>query len=1040
MAQSTVEFPKREVIDATREASIRVLHVDDEAGFLKAAKQMLKMQGPFQVDTASSVDEANEKMKEKAYDVVICDYIMPRKDGLQFLKELRDSGNNIPFIIFTGKGREEVVIKALNLGADQYIGKIGNPETVYCELAHAINQALESKKAEDSLRKSEEKYRSLVEDTSAGVISVDPEGRFTFVNKGICEVIGYSEKELLGKHFIDFVHPDDRKRIMEVFLNFFRNPELNPRFEFRVISKKGRTVHLHSSPTLFKYKDKIVGFHAIITDITERKRAEKVLEFQRDVAVILSGARNLRESVNRLFDKFLEFEEFDCAGFYLVNEDTGELDMILHRRLPEKFVEKVGHLEATSPYTRVAMEGKPIYQKTCNFPQVIKKDLESEGILSVAAIPIQYKGELIADLNLASHTHDEIPASTRHLLESTCAQIGEAIVRSRMEARLQESEREHRHLLENLYEGIWIIDKDAYTSLVNSRMAEMLGYTPDEMRGKHLFEFMDKQGVEICKRNLKRRESGIKEEHDFEFLRKDGTRIYTRMATSPLTDDEGKYVGAIAGILDITKHKKAEEALRESEQRYRGIVELAPDGIVTIDLKGVITSVNPAFLQLTGFSKNEIVGKHFTRMGTIRARDIPRYLKLMSSSLKGKLPSKFEFSYVRKNGTVGLAEGRFGFLRKDGKTIGIQGILREITEQRKAQKTIEESRQRFEHLFMGNPEAAVHVDSDYRILDINPRFTKLFGYSLDEVKGKHINDVVVPKDHIREAETLDRRAKKGLVFHDTVRKAKGGTLIPVSISIAPLIIEGKILGYIAQYKDISQVKKAEKELRETLGKLETMNEKLGVVGGLTRHDARNKLATVTMNAFMLKRRLAHDTEALKHLSAVESACDEVERIFDFARIYEKIGVEELAYINVGMTVEETVQLFPDLHEVKVANDCQALTVLTDSLLRQLFYNLIDNSLKHGEKVSRIRVYCETKKDKLELVYEDDGVGIANAEKEKIFMEGYGKDTGYGLYLIRKMCEVYGWAIRETGKHGKGAQFAITIPRTSKDGKANYRME
>jgi signal transduction histidine kinase len=155
----------------------------------------------------------------------------------------------------------------------------------------------------------------------------------------------------------------------------------------------------------------------------------------------------------------------------------------------------------------------------------------------------------------------------------------------------------------------------------------------------------------------------------------------------------------------------------------------------------------------------------------------------------------------------------------------------------------------------------------------------------------------------------------------------------------------------------------------------------------------------------------------------------VEGIFDFARIYEQLGAEELAYIDVEKSLEEAAMLFSDLPGVKVVNDCHGLTVLADSLLRQLFYNLIDNSLKHGEKVSQIRVYYETMgKDKLKLIYEDDGVGIPKAEKEKIFQEGYGRGTGYGLYLIKKICEVYGWTIRETGKPGKGAQFIINIPK------------
>ena len=113
--------------------------------------------------------------------------------------------------------------------------------------------------------------------------------------------------------------------------------------------------------------------------------------------------------------------------------------------------------------------------------------------------------------------------------------------------------------------------------------------------------------------------------------------------------------------------------------------------------------------------------------------------------------------------------------------------------------------------------------------------------------------------------------------------------------------------------------------------------------------------------------------------------------------------------------------------------------MADSLLRLFCYNLIDNSLKHGEKVSHIRFYSEKikkhegdveEKDEygLKLVYEDNGIGIPMAKKEKIFKEGYGKGTGYGLYLLRKMCEVYDWTIRETGKQGKGARFIISIPK------------
>jgi len=158
MIEPTIKASYQVVIGSTEKEPIRVLHMDDEAGFLKAAKRCLEMQGAFQVDTALSVEKAMEKMKKKTFDVIVADYLMPGKDGLEFLKELRGKGSNIPFIVFTGKGREEVAIKALNLGANQYFNKIGDPETVYCELAHGIRRAVEGKRAEEALKESEEKY------------------------------------------------------------------------------------------------------------------------------------------------------------------------------------------------------------------------------------------------------------------------------------------------------------------------------------------------------------------------------------------------------------------------------------------------------------------------------------------------------------------------------------------------------------------------------------------------------------------------------------------------------------------------------------------------------------------------------------------------------------------------------------------------------------------------------------------------------------------------------------------------------------------
>ena len=359
-----------------------------------------------------------------------------------------------------------------------------------------------------------------------------------------------------------------------------------------------------------------------------------------------------------------------------------------------------------------------------------------------------------------------------------------------------------------------------------------------------------------------------------------------------------------------------------------------------------------------------------------------------------------------------------------------------------AQET-RESQQMFERLFIDDPEAAVHLDSSFHILNVNPCFSRLFDYSLDEVKGRHINDIIVPKDKMEEAVVFYERASKGGIYHeDTIRKRKDGSLVSVALSAAPVIIENQVIGHIAVYKDISQLKKAEDELRKMLQKLDKMNEKLLVVGGLTRHDVRNKLSAITGNAYLLKKQLAGNSEVLDKLGDMETAVQQTVKIFDFAKAYEMLGAEELVYNDVEKTVNEAISLFANRNNIEVINDCHGLTILADSLLRQLFHNLIDNSLKYGQKTARIRVYYEkTGQDSLKLVYEDDGIGIPVAEKPKLFKEGYstGGSTGYGLYLIKKIVEVYGWTIQETGTPGKGAQFTITIPEVNKHGKENYRI-
>ncbi len=182
--------------------------------------------------------------------------------------------------------------------------------------------------------------------------------------------------------------------------------------------------------------------------------------------------------------------------------------------------------------------------------------------------------------------------------------------RKRMEQTLRESEEKYRRLVETLMEGIWVLDKDANTSFVNPRMAQMLGYTVDEMMGKHLFSFMDEQGKIIAMRYLERRMHNVKEQHDFEFIRKDGTQIYTSLETCPINDEKGNYSGAIAAIADITERKRAEDELRQSHDLLEAIGNAQSSFIEDSDKRILFDNILQELISLTR-SEYGLIGEVF---------------------------------------------------------------------------------------------------------------------------------------------------------------------------------------------------------------------------------------------------------------------------------------------------------------------------------------------------------------------------------------------------------------------------------------------
>ena len=334
-------------------------------------------------------------------------------------------------------------------------------------------------------------------------------------------------------------------------------------------------------------------------------------------------------------------------------------------------------------------------------------------------------------------------------------------------------------------------------------------------------------------------------------------------------------------------------------------------------------------------------------------------------------------------------------------------------------------------------QAVMMVDTDRKICFWNKASEKLYGWTKEEVLGHEVETLGEISSKEDEESNLKKLMTGESWSTELLVQRKDGSFVPVIANRTPVFdYTGAYVGSTTVATDITEQKQIERDmtialesLSTSLDKIQELNEKLRVVGGLTRHDVRNKLSTVTGYSYLLRKKHVDLVDVVDGHEKMTQAVDDSMKIFDFAKAYEQLGVEELVDVDVEKVVGQAIELFSSL-PFKVANDCLGLTVRADSLLRQLVYNFIDNTRKYGQKTTIARVHYEKlSSGDLQLIYEDDGMGISTENKKQLFKQGFstGGSTGFGLFLSMKMIEVYGWTITEVGEYGKGAKFAITIP-------------
>jgi signal transduction histidine kinase len=274
-------------------------------------------------------------------------------------------------------------------------------------------------------------------------------------------------------------------------------------------------------------------------------------------------------------------------------------------------------------------------------------------------------------------------------------------------------------------------------------------------------------------------------------------------------------------------------------------------------------------------------------------------------------------------------------------------------------------------------------------------------------------------------------------MHITVSYLETGTLTPDSlVRTCMFVIAAFVVGAIAEqmnsYRD--QLAGRNQDLLETNTRLESSqsayeiaNKKLNLLSTITRHDIKNQV-TGLLGFLELSKEKTTDPDLLHFIDREESAAQNIQRQIEFTKNYEDIGVRAPQWQDIGIRVRALQTLIPP-GEITVSVAITGLEVFADPLLEKVFENLIDNSRRHGERVRHISFSTlQYGLDYLALVYEDDGIGVHEADKERIFEKGFGKNTGLGLFLTREILSITGLEIKETGVYGRGVRFEIMVPK------------
>lgn len=579
--------------------SYRVLVVDDEEVLLDLCKIFLERGGSFQVDTVISAADALQEMSLTAYDAIVSDYEMPQMNGVEFLKVVRGSGNTVPFIIFTGRGREEVVIEALNNGADFYLQKGGDPKAQFAELSSKLHHAIRQKKAETSLEDEREQLLSIFDSMEQMIYVSDVDTyEILYVNKYLKNIL---QKEVVGKkcyeEFQNFSLPCDfctneiiKERKPETYSWEHYNSFLDRYYSLidRIIRwPDGRDVRLEVATDITDAKKAMYELHAAYEEIasSEDELKHNFNELIRNEELLKESEERYRTVVENIQDVFYR------------TDTAGNLIMISPSAIPlfgyDSIDEMIGKNVAENFYLNSAERDK--------FLGALKK---SGSVYNYEAT-LKRKDGSPFDVSTNSHyyyTKDGTIAG----VEGNFRDITDL---KRTAKALRESEQLYRVLVEHTQDGVFII-QDENLAFCNEALASIAGYHRDEVIKRPFSDLVAPEDRDEVLFRYRSRLLGeqIPDIYEFRVLHKDTvTRIPVQISVG-----KGDYKGQPATIGTIRnvvrEYEQVEKAVRESRAMLNSILQESPIPQFVIDTNHRVMYWNHALEKYSKLSAEEVVG------------------------------------------------------------------------------------------------------------------------------------------------------------------------------------------------------------------------------------------------------------------------------------------------------------------------------------------------------------------------------------------------------------------------------------------------